>query len=231
VKNYLAIIRRVRLNASKGVVIKCSYNFLPAKIKFRRPATLLISSPYLKQGRIFCNFKSEIMKSYLYIMTIVLLCGCNAMKKLEDSVYIQQRTSLNKDYPRVDSLLIVANGNSATRRFMEDVIPHFSEGLKKRGIQSTIVFIPYSDQRINEAEFDKQNYAYTLWIYEQDRALQKLDKYEWLVPFAMKVTDNRTSDNVWIATSIFNDIIKKRFYKEKYAGMLVVLFRANGLVR
>ena len=172
------------------------------------------------------------MKNSLFIpIVILLLCSCNAMKKLQDGVYIQQRTSVDKDYPKVDSLLIVANGNSATRRFMEDVIPYFSEGLKKRGIHSVSVFISYTDQKINEAAFDKQDYAYTLWIYEQDRALQKLDGYEWLVPFAMKLTDNRTSDNVWIATSIFNDIVRNRFYKERYAGMLVVLFRANGIIR
>jgi len=172
------------------------------------------------------------MKISLFIpIIILLLCGCNAMKKLEDGVHIQQRTSPNKDYPQVDSLLIVANGNSATRRFMEDVMPYFSEGLKKRGIHSVSVFVSYTDERINEAKFDKRDYTYTLWIYEQDRSMQKLDGYEWLIPFAMKVTDNRTADNVWIATSIFNDIVKKRFYKERYAGMLVILFRANGIIK
>lgn len=172
------------------------------------------------------------MKNYLFILiTIVLLCGCKAMRKLQDGVYIQQRASPNKEYPKVDSLLIVANGNSATRRFMEDVMPYFSEGLKKRGIHSVSVFVSYTDERINEAKFDKRDYAYTLWIYEQDRALQKLEDSDWLIPFAMKVTDNRTADNVWIATSIFNDIVKKRFYKERYAGMLVVLFRANGIIK
>ena len=172
------------------------------------------------------------MKNYFLILTVaLLLCSCNVMKKLEDSIYIQQRTSMNKDYPQVDSLLIVANGNSATQRIMEDVMPLFTEGLKKRGINSFSVFISYTDKRINEAEFDNKNYAYTLWIYEQDRAMQKLDGYDFLVPLAMKLTDNRTSDNVWIATSIFNDIVKKRFYKEKYAGMLVLLFRVNGIVK
>lgn len=172
------------------------------------------------------------MKHYLFISAAAaLLCSCNMMKKLHDGVYIQQRTSINKDYPRVDSLLIVANGNSATQRIMEDVMPYFTEGLKKRGVNSVSVFVSYNDRRINEAEFNKQNYAYTLWIYEQDRALQKLDGYDYLVPLAMKLTDNRTSDNVWIATSIFNDIVKKRFYKERYAGTLEVLFRANGIIQ
>ena len=142
----------------------------------------------------------------------LLLSSCNMMKKLQDGVYIQQRTSMNKDYPQVDSLLIVANGNSATKRIMEDVMPFFTEGLKKRGINTVSVFVSYNDQKINEAEFNNRNYAYTLWIYEQDRAMQKLDGYNYLVPLAMKLTDNKTSDNVWIATSIFNDIVKKKFY-------------------
>ena len=171
------------------------------------------------------------MKNCLLIAAVVVCCGCNIMKKLEDGVYIHQRTSLNKDYPKVDSLLIVANGNSATRRFMEDVMPYFTEGLKKRGITSTTVFVSYTDERIDESAFNKQDYNYTLWIYEQDRTLQKLDGYEYLVPFAMKLTDNRTSDNVWIATSIFNDFVRKKFYKERYAGMLVVLLRANGIIK
>lgn len=162
---------------------------------------------------------------------ILLLSSCNMMKKTEDSVYIQQRTSMNKDYPQIDSLLIVGNGNSATQRIMEEVMPLFSEGLKKRGISSASVFVPYADKRINEAEFNNRNYAYTLWIYEQDRTMQKLDGYEYLVPLAMKLTDNRTADNVWIATSIFNDVVKKKFYKEKYAGTLVLLFRANGIIK
>jgi hypothetical protein len=153
------------------------------------------------------------------------------MKKLEDGVYIQQRTSLNKDYPQVDSLLIVANGNSATQRIMEDVMPLFTEGLKKRGINTISVFVSYNDKRIDESQFNNRNYAYTLWIYEQDRALQKLDGYDFLVPLAMKLTDNRTSDNVWIATSIFNDIIKKKIYKERYAGTLMLIFRANGIIK
>ena len=75
------------------------------------------------------------------------------------------------------------------------------------------------------------NYAYTLWIYEQDKTLQKLDGYDYLVPLAMKLTDNRTSDNVWIGTSVFNGIVKKKFYKEKYAGTLLLIFRANGIVK
>lgn len=172
------------------------------------------------------------MKNYILISAVALvLSGCNMMKKLQDGIYIQQRTSMNKDYPQVDSLLIVANGNSATQRIMEDVMPLFTEGLKKRGINTAAVFVSYNDQRINEAEFNKRNYAFTLWIYEQDRAMQKLDGYNYLVPLAMKLTDNKTSDNVWIATSIFNDIVKKKFYKEKYAGTLMLLFRANGIIK
>jgi aspartate-semialdehyde dehydrogenase len=153
------------------------------------------------------------------------------MKKMEDGVHIQQRTSINKDYPIVDSLLIVANGNSATQRIMEDVMPLFTEGLRKRGINTTSLFVSYTDKKINESEFNNRNYAYTLWIYEQDRSLQKLDGYDYLVPLAMKLTDNRTTDNVWIATSVFNDIVKKRFYKEKFAGTLVLILRANGIVK
>ncbi len=172
------------------------------------------------------------MKKILLIPTaLLLLTSCNVMKKLEDGVYIQQRTSVNKDYPQVDSLLIVANGNSQTRRIMEDVMPYFTEGLKKRGIKSTAVFVAYNDQRINETAFNNRNYAYTLWIYEQDRSLQKLDGYDFLVPLAMKLTDNRTSENFWIATSIFNDIVKKRYYKEKYAGTLMIILRANGIIK
>lgn len=172
------------------------------------------------------------MKNCFFILPIALfLCGCKTMKKLEDGIYIQQRTSMNQDYPRFDSLLIVANGNSATQRIMEDVMPYFTDRLKKRGINSTSVFVSYTDKRINEAEFNNRNYTYTLWIYEQDRTLQNLEGYDFLVPLAMKVTDNRTADNVWIATSLYNDIIKKRFYKEKYAGTLVFLFRANGMIK
>ncbi|HEY9492768.1 MAG TPA: hypothetical protein VIP56_12340 [Nitrososphaeraceae archaeon] len=153
------------------------------------------------------------------------------MKKLQDGVYIQQRTSMNKDYPQVDSLLIVANGNSATKRIMEDVMPFFTESLKKRGVNAVSVFVSYSEKRINEAEFNNRNYAYTLWIYEQDRTMQKLDGYEYLVPFALKLTDNKTADNIWIATSIFNDIVKKKYYKERYAGTLVLILRANGIIK
>jgi len=162
---------------------------------------------------------------------IALLCSCQAVKRMADSVYIHQRTPASDDTELMDSLLIVGNGNSATQRIMEDVMPYFIERLKQRGIQSTSVFVSYSNKRINEAEFDNRNYAYTLWIYEQDRSLQKLDDYNYLVPLAMKLTDNRTSDNVWIATSIFNDVVKKKFYKERYAGTLVLLFRASGFVK
>ena len=172
------------------------------------------------------------MKKCILILTAALfLSSCNMMKKLQDGVYIKQRTSMNNDYPQVDSLLIVANGNSATKRLMEDVMPFFTESLKKRGVNAVSVFVSYSEKRINESEFNNRNYAYTLWIYEQDRTMQKLDGYEYLVPLAMKLTDNRTADNIWIATSIFNDIIKKKFYKERYAGTLVLLFRANGIIK
>ena len=171
------------------------------------------------------------MKSYLLIPAICILCSCGMMKKMADSVYIHQRTPPQKDSEGLDSLLIVGNGNSATQRIMEDVVPLVIERLKERGITSTSVFISYSNKRINEAEFDNRNYGHTLWIYEQDRSLQNLGEYNYLVPLAMKLTDNRTSDNVWIATSIFNDVVKKRFYKERYAGTLVLLFRASGFVK
>jgi len=169
--------------------------------------------------------------SLLILLPAILLFSCHTMKKLNDGIYIQQRTSVNKDYPQLDSILIVANGNSATKRIMEDVMPIFTDDLKKRGVNSTAVFVSYTDKRINESEFNKMNYTYTLWIYEQDRALQKLDGYDYLVPLAMKLTDNRTSDIVWIATSVFNDIVKKKFYKEKYAGTLLLIFRANGIIK
>src|SRR6187397_1885689 len=100
---------------------------------------------------LFCNFKKVVMKSNLLIPVLAfLLCSCNAMKKLEDGVYIQQRTPVNKDYPQVDSILIVANGNSPTKRIMEDVMRYFADGLKKRGINTVSVFISYNDQKINE---------------------------------------------------------------------------------
>ena len=162
---------------------------------------------------------------------MLLLCGCGMMKKMADSVYIHQHTPAKHDTEALDSLLIVGNGNSATQRIMEDVMPLFIERLKQRGIASASVFISYSNQKINESAFDNRNYAYTLWIYEQDRSLQHLGEYNNLIPLAMKLTDNRTSDNVWIATSIFNDLVKKRFYKERYAGTLVLLFRASGFVK
>lgn len=172
------------------------------------------------------------MKNNLLIPVLaVLLCSCNAMKKLEDGVYIQQRTSLNKDYPQVDSILIVGNGNSATQRIMEDVIPYFTDGLKERGVHTTSVFVSYTDKRIDESAFNNMNYDYTLWIYEQDKSLQNLDRYDYLIPLAMKLTDNRTSDNIWIATSIFNNYVKKKFYKERYAGTLVLILRANGIIK
>ena len=171
------------------------------------------------------------MKSNLLIPILAfLLCSCNAMKNLEDDVYIQQRTPWNKDYPQLDSILIVANGNSSTKRIMEDVMPYFTNGLKERGVKATSVFVSYSDKRIDESKFNKRNYAYTLWIYEQDRKLQNLDG-NYLVPLAMKLTDNRTSDNIWIATSLFNDFVKKKFYKERYAGTLMLIFLSNGIIK
>lgn len=153
------------------------------------------------------------------------------MKRLEDSVYIQQRTPAVNETLAIDSLLIIGNGNSATQRIIEDVMPFFIDRLKQRGISSKTVFVSYSKQRINEAEFDNRKYGYTLWIYEQDRDLQRLKDYNYLVPLAMKLTDNRNAENVWIATSIYNDLVKKKFYKEKYAGTLALLFRASGLIK
>jgi len=153
------------------------------------------------------------------------------MKKLEDDVYIQQRTPWIKDYPQLDSILIVANGNSATKRIMDDVMPYFTNSLKERGVNTASVFVSYSDKRIDESKFNKRNYAYTLWIYEQDRKLQKLDGHDYLVPLAMKLTDNRTSDNIWIATSLFNDFVKKKFYKERYASTLMLIFLSNGIIK
>ena len=171
------------------------------------------------------------MRNLLLIPAVVIIFSCNAMKKLSDGVFIQQRTPMSNENPLVDSLLIVANGNSATQRIMEDVIPFFTEGLKKRGVNAAAIFVSYTDQKIDESEFNKRNYNYILWIYEQDRALQQLDGYDYLVPLAMKLTDNRSSKNIWIATSIFNDIVKKKFYHERYAGTLVLLFRANGIIK
>lgn len=153
------------------------------------------------------------------------------MKRLEDSVYIQQRTPAVNETLAIDSLLIIGNGNSATQRIIEDVMPFFIDRLKQRGISSKTVFVSYSKQRINEAEFDNRKYGFTLWIYEQDRDLQRLKDYNYLVPLAMKLTDNRNAENVWIATSIYNDLVKKKFYKEKYAGTLALLFRASGLIK
>lgn len=171
------------------------------------------------------------MKSLFLILAAVILFSCNAMKKLADGVYIQQRSPVTGENAAVDSLLIVANGSSATQRIMEDVIPIFTEGLKKRGVNSASVFVSYTDKRISEPDFNKQNYNYILWIYEQDRKLQKLGDNYYLIPLAMKLTDDRNGKNIWIATSIFNDIIKKRFYNERYAGTLILLFRANGIIK
>ena len=192
---------------------------------------MVINYQYILICVLFSNFKKNVMKSSLLIPILAfLLCSCNAMKNLEDDVYIQQRTPWNKDYPQLDSILIVANGNSATKRIMEDVMPYFTNSLKERGVNTTSVFVSYSDKRIDESKFNKRNYTYTLWIYEQDRKLQNLDG-NYLVPLAMKLTDNRTSDNIWIATSVFNDFVKKKFYKERYAGTLMLIFLSNGIIK
>jgi len=153
------------------------------------------------------------------------------MKKIEDGVFIQQRTPLLLSQPNIDSLYIIANGNSATQRIMEDIIPLFVKDLKKRGVSTSSLFISYSKKKVEENEVDQKSYGFTLWIYEQDKKMQLLENYDYLVPLAMKLTDNNSSKNIWIATSVFNSIIRKPFYKEKYAGTLALLFRANGIVK
>jgi hypothetical protein len=81
------------------------------------------------------------MKSSLLIpLLAILLFSCHTMKKLNDGIYIQQRTSVNKDYPQLDSILIVANGNSATKRIMDDVMPIFTDDLKKKRRQYDLCF-------------------------------------------------------------------------------------------
>ncbi len=172
------------------------------------------------------------MKIFLLItLASIFLAGCSVMKKLDDGIFIEQRTPLLHEQPRTDSLLIIANGSSATQQIMEDIFPLFSAALKERGVSSSSLFISYSDSKIDEAEFDQKKYAYTLWIYEQDRELQQLENAPYLVPLAMKLTDNKNSSNIWIATSVFNNIVRKQFYKEKYAGTLMLLFRANGIIK
>src|SRR6187397_2598706 len=94
----------------------------------------------------------------LILLPAILLLGCHTMKKLNDGIYIQQRTSVNKDYPQLDSILIVANGNSATKRIMEDVMPYFTNSLKERGVNTTSLFVSYSENRIDESKFNKRNY-------------------------------------------------------------------------
>ena len=162
---------------------------------------------------------------------VFLLCSCNVMKKMQDQVFIQQRTSMPTVFPDIDSILIVANGSSATQKIMDDIIPLFQESLLQRGINSQSIFVSYKDGRINEEEFDNRNYTYVLWIYEQDRKMQRLENFTYLIPLAIKLTDNSNSENIWIATSIINNMVKKKFYKEKYAGMLALVLRANGLIR
>jgi len=170
------------------------------------------------------------MKPILYA-AICLLCGCNVMKKMDDMVFIQQRTPMPKNLPHIDSILIVANGNSATEQIMDDIIPLFQQSLQQRGVVSQSVFVSYTDRHINEQEFDNRKYSYVLWIYEQDRKMQQLENYAHLIPLAIKLTDINNEKNIWIATSIINNLVKKKFYKEKYAGTLALLLRANGFVR
>ena len=110
-------------------------------------------------------------------------------------------------------------------------MPYFTDCLKERGVNTTSIFVSNTDIKIDESEFNKRSYTYTLWIYEQDRTLQKLDGYDHLVPLAMKLTDNRNSDNVWIATSVFTNYVKKKFHNERYAGTLVLILRANGIIK
>lgn len=171
------------------------------------------------------------MKLLLYTAICYLLWGCHAMKKLDNHVFIQQRSPIPTELPRIDSLLIVANGNSATRQIMDDIIPIFQQALQERGISSQRLFVSYNEQRINEQEFDNRQFGHVLWIYEQDRKLQQLEKYTYLIPIAIKLTDNSNSKNIWIATSIFNNFIKNKYYKEKYAGTLALLLRANGFIK
>ena len=163
-------------------------------------------------------------------IVISLLAGCNAMKKMADEVYINQRTRIDLSVPRIDSLLIVASGTSATQQISEEFISLFQNYLKDRGVSSQSMFISYSGKRIDEEKFDNRRYAYTLWIYEQDRKMQLMEKHEYLVPLALKLTDNRSNKNVWIANSIVNNMVRKKYYKEKYAGMLLLIFRANGFL-
>jgi len=170
------------------------------------------------------------MKSSIVILLVVILCGCNVMKKMQDGIYIQQQTPLYVSPVDVDSLLIIGNGNSPTQRILEEYFSLFQQELEEKGVRSNRVFVAYSTERINEISFDKQNYKYTLWVYEQDRASQRLEDYTYLVPLAMKLTDNRSDKNIWIATSVVNTIIRRPYYREKYAGTLFMLFRANGFV-
>lgn len=170
------------------------------------------------------------MKLILYT-AVCLLCSCNVVKKMDDQVFIMQRTPMPDEFPLIDSILIVANGNSATQQIMDDIIPIFQQNLTERGVTSRSIFVPYNERHINEKEFDNGSYSYILWIYEQDRKLQQLEKYMHLTPLAIKVTDINNEKNIWIATSIFNNLIKKKFYKEKYAGTLAFILRANGIVK
>jgi hypothetical protein len=162
------------------------------------------------------------MRLAVIILTALYLTSCsNVMKKLDDNVYIFQRTPFGGSLPRIDSLLIVTNGNSAAQRIADEIIPFFQDRLQKRGVQSSTMFF----------SFDNKRYTYTLWIYEQDRRGQKMEHVPHLVPLAIKLTNNQNEENIWIATSIVNSSITRKFYREKYAGMLALLFRANGLTK
>jgi hypothetical protein len=173
-----------------------------------------------------------VMKLTVILLIALYLTSCsNAMKKLDDNVYIFQRTPFGASLPRIDSLLIVTNGNSAAQRIADEIIPFFQDRLQKRGVQSSTMFFSYSNGRVNEDDFDNKRYTYTLWIYEQDRRGQRLEHVPHLVPLAIKLTNNQNEENIWIATSIVNSSITKKFYREKYAGMLALLFRANGLTK
>ncbi len=181
-----------------------------------------------------CTFLSNfrmMIRSLIGIALVALLISCNAMKKMSDQVYIHQRSIMGQDVLRIDSLLIVTSGSSATQQISEDFIVLFQEYLQKKGVTSQRLFISYSGKRINEESFDNREYAYTLWIYEQDRKMQQLENYNYLIPLAIKLTDNNNSQNIWIATSIINSMVRKKYYREKYAGMLMLMLQANGLIQ
>lgn len=174
--------------------------------------------------------KFVVMKNVVIVCFIILTASCQIVKKLDDQVYIQQRSKIDTRKPQIDSLLIVTNGTSAMQRISEDFIALFQDYLNKKGVHSERVFFSYAGNRVNEDNFDNRRYSYTLWIYEQDRKLQLLDNYLHLVPIAIKLTNNTNDENIWIATSIVNSTVRKKWYREKYAGTLILLFKANGLI-